>query len=453
VTAPTAFDLVVIGTGAGGFGPAMKCSQAGWRVAVVDDQPFGGTCALRGCDPKKVLVQAAQLVDWHRRMSANGVTGEARLDWPMLMRFKRSFTDPVPDRRERALRDAGAVTLHGESRFTAANRLSVGDADLQGNHFVIAAGARPAPLSIPGEEHVRTSTEFLELDQLPARIAFIGAGYISFEFAHISQRAGTSATILGRGAPLSRFDEDLVKPLVQLTRELGVDVRLDRAVTAVERTGEVFRVCVKGVGGPEVIVADYVVHGAGRVPNTAGLALDAADVRADARNSVVVNEFLQSVSNPRVYAAGDVTLPAGSMPLTPVGGMEGAVVASNLLKGNYRKPDYRGIPSVVFTIPPLASVGFTEAQARLEGLDVQVYSADTKAWYSSRSVASQYGMFKTVVESSTDRVIGAHVLGVHAEEIINVFAIAVRHGLTSHDLRHLIYAYPTSGSEIPYMLE
>ena len=213
-TLTDSFDLVVLGTGAGGSTPATKCREAGWRVAVVDDQPYGGTCALRGCDPKKVLVGAAEAVDWHRRMLGQGVEGEANINWPALMRFKRSFTDAVPGRHEGLLQKSGIETLHGHARFVAADSLVVGDRALEARHVVIATGARPRPLAIPGEEHVSTSTDFLELDSLPDRIAFIGAGYISFEFAHLVQRAGAQAFVLGRGTPLGHFDQDLVASLV-----------------------------------------------------------------------------------------------------------------------------------------------------------------------------------------------------------------------------------------------
>lgn len=196
------FDLVVLGTGAGGSAPASKCRAAGWRVAIVDDQPYGGTCALRGCDPKKVLVGAADVLAWHNRMRDHGVAGEAHIDWPALMRFKRTFTDPVPASREAALAKAGIETLHGEAHFIAEDRLVVGDRELASKYVVIATGSGPRPLGIPGEDLVISSTQFLDLDSLPPRIAFVGAGYISLEFAHIARRAGAEITVLGRSAPL-----------------------------------------------------------------------------------------------------------------------------------------------------------------------------------------------------------------------------------------------------------
>ncbi len=230
----TRFDLLVLGTGAAGSSAAHRCRKAGWNVAVVDDQPYGGTCALRGCDPKKVFVGAVEFVDWQRRMAANGVVGESRIDWPALMRFKRSFTDPVPARDEAGFQDAGIATYHGRARFSSESQLVVESEVLETKHVLIATGARPTPLRIPGEEYVRTSTDFLELDELPERIAFIGAGYVSFEFAHVAQRAGSSSIILGRGAPLKRFDADVAASLVDHTRSIGIDVRVGTTVTAVE---------------------------------------------------------------------------------------------------------------------------------------------------------------------------------------------------------------------------
>jgi glutathione reductase (NADPH) len=446
------FDLIVIGTGAAGFAPAVRCAKAGWKVAIVDDQPYGGTCALRGCDPKKILIQAAEVVDWHRRMAPHGVAGSAEIDWPSLMRFKRSFTDPAPDRRETALRDAGVITFHGPAQFVGRDTLAIADDQLSGKFFVIAAGARPVSLEIPGEKYLATSTDFLELDQLPRSIALIGAGYIAFELAHLSQRAGAQTTILGRGNPLSSFDADVVSLLVKRTRNLGVDLRLNHSVNAIERIGRQFRVHSSPETGDDAVDVDYAVHAAGRVPNLDGLCLDAAGIQADPKRGVIVNEFLQSVSNEIVYAAGDATLPEGSMALTPVAAMEGSLVASNLLTGNHAQADYQAIPSVVFTSPPLASVGLTEAGAREQGIEIAVRTGDSSSWFSNTSVASPYGGFKILTDPRTERILGAHIFGVHAEEVINLFALAVKHQLEQEDLKHMLYAYPTSSSDVPYML-
>jgi len=446
------FDLVVLGTGAGGSTPASKCRAAGWRVAIVDDQPYGGTCALRGCDPKKVLVGAAEVLSWHNRMRDHGVTGETKIDWPALMRFKKTFTDPVPAIREAALAKAGIETLHGEAHFIAEDRLVVGGRELTSEHVVIATGSGPRPLGIPGEDLVISSTQFLELDSLPPRIAFVGAGYISLEFAHIARRAGAEIVVLGRGAPLAGFDEALVERLLAHSRDIGIDVYLESDVTEVARVGSSDVLQVRTAGQGRVIEAELIVHGAGRVPNTATLGAEAGCVRLDQHGAVEVNEFLQSSTNPRVYAAGDVALPAESVPLTPVASHEGAVVASNLLHGNNRRPDYRGVSSVVFTLPHLAGVGLTEKAARAQGFNVRVKAGDTTSWFSNRRVREPVGMFKSIIDAETDRVLGAHLLGTHAEEVINLFAFAIRFGISAKDLKHMIYAYPTSASDLPYML-
>jgi glutathione reductase (NADPH) len=194
------FDLIVIGTGTAASTVAYECRSAGWDVAVIDSRPFGGTCALRGCDPKKVLVGAAEVVDWVRRMSGRGVRADdARIEWAELMRFKRSFTGPVPQSSERSFAKAGIAAFHGRARFVGSTALQVGDDVLEGRHVVIAAGAMPRKLGIPGEQYITTSDQFLELEQLPRRIVFIGGGYISFEFAHVSARAGAEVTILHSG--------------------------------------------------------------------------------------------------------------------------------------------------------------------------------------------------------------------------------------------------------------
>jgi glutathione reductase (NADPH) len=448
------FDLLVLGTGAGGSAPAYNCRAAGWRVAVIDDQPFGGTCGNRGCDPKKVLVGAAEVVSWHRRMRGHGVAGDASIDWPALMRFKRSFTDPVPAEREARFRKAGIETLHGEARFVSEDRVAIAGRELTAGHVVIATGASPRTLGIPGEMHVINSTEFMELDELPRRIVFVGAGYISLEFAHLAHHAGAQVIVLGRGTPLPSFDEALVDRLLQHSRDIGIDVRLDHSVTAVEHVpgSGVFRVCVGHGSSMQQIETDLVVHGAGRVPNSARLCPAVGHVELEHHGTIRVNEFLQSVSNPRVYAAGDVVSLPGSIPLTPVAGHEGSVVSTNLLEGNRARPDYRGTASVVFTLPTLASVGLTEKAARAEGMQVRVATGDTTQWFTNRRVREPVGMFKTIIDERTDRIVGAHILGGHGEDVINLFAMAIRFDIPAAELKKMIYAYPTGSSNMQYML-
>lgn len=446
------FDLIAIGTGAGGSTAAHKCRKAGWEVAIIDSRPFGGTCALRGCDPKKVLVGAAELIDRNRRMGGNGISSKGiEIDWPALMRFKRTFTEPVPQNREKGYAKAKIAAFHGRTRFLDKTTLQVDDDTLTGRFVLIAAGARPAALGIPGAAHLTTSDQFLELEQLPERIVFIGGGYISFEFAHIAARAGARVQILHRGArPLEGFDPDLADRLVRATGELGVDVRVNTAVEAVEKDGDHFVVKVSTDGAGQSFETDMVVHGAGRVPDIDDLDLEKAGVEREKRG-VTVNEYLQSVSNPAVYAAGDAAA-SGGLPLTPVAGMEGHVAASNMLEGNHRQPNHAGVPTVIFSIPPLASVGLREEEATKQGLKFRVKHEETSGWYSSRRVGEKYSGFKVLVEEGSDRILGAHLLGPHAEEVINIFALAIRSGLKADDLKTMIYAYPTSASDVSYMV-
>jgi glutathione reductase (NADPH) len=446
-------DLVVVGSGEAAQGVAHPMRAAGWSVAAVDSRPFGGTCSLRGCDPKKVLVGVAELVDWGRRMQGSGVSAPApTLAWSDMIAFKRTIIEQVPTDVENGFREAGITALHGRAHFMGPTTLAVGDETVTGGHVVIAGGARHAPLGIPGEDYLTTSTAFLELDRLPPRVAFVGGGYIAFEFAHITARAGAKVTILHRRErPLEAFDADLVGQLVEITRELGVTVHLGTEVTAIDRSEGGLMVRARSGEQDQHVEADIVVHAAGRVPEVDDLALDAAGIERAEDGGIAVNEYLQSVSNPAVYAAGDAVTDGGFR-LTPVAAMQAAVVVTNLRHGNARTPNYQGVPTVVFTTPPLARVGLTEAAASAQGLKFTTEHEDTTDWYTSRRVKLAHTGFKTLTEEGTGRLLGAHLLGSHAEEIINIFGLAIRHELRASDLSHMVFAYPTSASDISYML-
>jgi len=446
------FDVVVIGTGTAASAVTSRCRSAGWQVAIVDYRPFGGTCALRGCDPKKVLVGAAEVIDRARRMKGKGIESEKlQINWQELMRFKRSFTEPVPQHREEEFAKAGLTAIHGRARFVGPSSIQVGDDILEGRYVVIAAGQRPAALKIPGSEYLTTSDQFMELDELPKRILFVGGGYIAFEFAHVAAYVGSQVTIVHRGArPLSHFDPDLVDQIVQRTRELGVEVHLQTQAEAIERSSGQLTVRTLTFGQERTFEADMVVHSAGREPELDDMNLGGANVEREIRG-VRVNEFMQSVSNPAVYAAGDAAA-SGSPALAPVASYEGTVVAANLLKGNHERQNYLGIPSVVFTIPPLASVGLSERKAQKGGLNFRTTKEMTSHRYSSRRVGETYSGFKVLVEEDTDRILGAHLLGEQSDEVINLFGLAMRSELRAIDLKHMLFSYPTHGSELPHML-
>lgn len=446
------FNLIAIGTGDAASIVAYECRSAGWEVAIIDSRPFGGTCALRGCDPKKVLVDAGEIIDWVQRMNGRGVrAGNALIEWSELMNFKRSFTDPVPKSSESSFTNAGIDTFHGRARFVDSTVVQVGPDILGGDHIVIAAGATPRRLGIPGERYITNSDQFLELERLPPRILFIGGGYISFELSHVAIRAGAKVTIVHRGSrPLERFDPDLVDQLVARTKQLGATVLVNTEVTAVEQSAEKLLVHALAEDNQQVFEADLVVHGAGRVPEVNDLDLAAADVQAEERG-IKVNEFLQSVSNPAVYAAGDAAA-TGLPQLTPVAEYEGRIVASNLLDGNHKKVELLAVPTIVFTVPPLAAVGLLEQAARQTSLEFRIRHENTAGWYSSRRVGEGAAGFKVLIESGSDRVLGAHVLGPQADELIGVFALAMQADIPASRLKHVLFGYPTSGSDVEYML-
>ena len=446
------FDLIVIGAGMAGVAAANKCATQGWRVAIVDPLPYGGTCALRGCDPKKILRRGAEIIDSARLMRGKGIDDAGlTINWPDLMKHKHGFTDPVPQNTENGLADNGVETLHGHARFVGARQIEVDGTPYDADRFLVAAGARPRQLDFPGQEHLVDSTGFLDLDALPGRILFVGGGFISFEFAHIVARAGSRAVIVDRGpGPLKSFDPDLVELLVDRGNEVGVDLRRDTTIAAVEPADQGYRVILECAGVRETIETDLVVHGAGRVADLATLGLDVAGV-AWGERGVSVSGHLQSKTNPAVWAAGDSADTAG-MPLTPVAVSEAKVAASNMLKNATITPDYVGIPTAVFTIPELVRVGMLEAEAKEQGIDVAVRYSDTSGWYSNYRIGETTAAAKILIDRSTDKIVGAHLLGPEYGELVNTFGLAMKAGLTSRQLKSAIAAYPTVGSDLGSML-
>jgi len=444
------YDLVVVGTGITSA-VATRCREAGWSVAVIDRQPFGGTCALRGCVPKKILVSAADAVQGARDLTGKGVPAESlTIDWPGLMRFKRSMIGQTTERTEQSWARMGVELFHGLARFVRPTTLAVGEDRLTGRHIVLAAGSVPGPLPFPGAERLVTSDRFLDLDRMASRVLFVGGGYISFEFAHVAARAGAQVTILHRGPrPLEGFDPDLVDMLVRRSGEAGIRVELGIEVRGVDAAGD--SLVVRGVqqGVERSFETDLAVHGAGRVPDLDDLDLDAGGVKREKRG-VTVNQFLQSVSNPAVYAGGDAA--ANGLALTPKAEHDAGVLTNNLLEGNRRTPNYEGIASAVFTIPPLAAVGLTEEAARAAGRRFRVNHQDTAGWFNTQRVGETASGFKVLVEEETDHVLGAHLLGPRADEVINLFAVAIRLRIPARELQQVICAYPTYSSDMHYML-
>lgn len=444
------FDLIVIGTGSAGATVAQKAREAGKTVAIIDKLPFGGTCSQRGCDPKKVLVGAAEIIARSEQMVGKGITKQPAIDWPELMRFKKTFTKPIPERTDEKFADLGIQAFHGVASFSSANTVRVGKVELQADHIVVATGLEPKPLNIPGEELLIDSTGFLDLPQLPDKIVMVGGGYIAFEFAHIAARAGAKVTIVHQGKrPLEGFDADLVAVLVKAMEAIGIRIILNASVTAVSGKEAELTVQYEQQKKSHTVSTNLVVHAAGRMVNASELALDKAGIDVGEKG-VLVNKYLQSVSNPIIYACGDVA--DKGLPLTPLASYEGRIAASNILNGNRQMYQDVPVPSAVYTVPPLASVGLTEEQASEQGRKVKVTFQETSDWYSSRRINESFSAFKTLVDEETDEIVGAHLLGTGCDEVINLFTLAIKHRILAKDLGDMLFAYPTHGSDLSSML-
>ncbi len=444
------FDLVVIGTGSAGKTVAEAVRKAGKSVAIIDKLPFGGTCSQRGCDPKKVLVGAAEVVARSAQLVGKGIDHTTSIHWPDLIQFKKTFTDPIPENTEEKFTEQGIQIVHGVATFVSDNTIRVGDDELVAKNIVIATGHRPQTLNIPGEELLTDSTGFLELPALPQEIVMVGGGYIAFEFAHVAARAGASVTILHQGKrPLEGFDADVVQLLVEAMRALGIFIVLEAKVTAIEGEPNKLTVQYERDGANHTASANLVVHAAGRVADVEELALDKAHVEVG-KKGVLVNDYLQSASNPIVYACGDVA--EKGLPLTPLASYEGKIVAENILGGNKKTYSNDPVPSTVFTVPPLASIGLTEDQVKKEGRKAKILFQETAGWYSTRRINEAVSGFKTIVDEDSDQILGAHLLGSGSEEVINLFALAMKHKITAKAMGEMLFAYPTHSSDLSSML-
>lgn len=442
------FDVIVIGTGSGST-VAKECAAAGKKTAIIDSQPFGGTCALRGCDPKKVLVGIANVVSLNEQLYGKGIATVTQASWKDALQFKKSFTEPRVSKSESGLIEAGVQIYHGRAQFISENTIQVNGTILYAQKFVLANGAAPAKLSIPGEDLLIDSTAFLEIEKLPTEILFVGGGFIAFEFAHIVARFGVKATIVHRNdSPLHYFDADLVKLLVKTSEELGIQIILNTDVKSITKENDRIIIHAQQKGKELTISTDLAVHAAGRVPDIFDMNLEKMNV-AFSKKGVEVNDYMQSTSNENVYSCGDAN--DKGLPLTPVAIKERIVLTANLLKGNHIKIDYGYIPSNVFTIPALAAVGLTEHEAKDKNLNYVVYFKETTDSYASKRLNESVSGHKILIDKETDQIIGAQLLGPNAEETINIFSLAMNAGMKASDLKRMIFSYPTNASDIVYM--
>jgi glutathione reductase (NADPH) len=432
------------------MGVTVPTRQAGLSVAMIESWDLGGTCPNRGCTPKKVLVAAGHALHEIERAKVHCIKiGKPRLDWAALIDREKNMVGGIPASLARLMDDRGVDVIRGQGAFADANAVRVAGRTITADHIVVATGSRPRSLPIKGSEHMITSDEVLSERALPSAAVFVGGGVIAFEFAHVYARAGCDVTILEvLPRPLTGFDADAVDRICTESERIGIKVRTQVKVHGIEKQDNRFRVIFESQGDEQTVACDRVINGAGRVANVDALDLDKGNIaRKDGR--ITTDGYLRSTSNPRVYLCGDILT---SPQLSPVATYEGRLVGRNIVGGPRETPDYSSIPSCIYTTPALASVGLSELAARDRKLKFTVHTNDMHDWFSTRTFAETVAWSKILVDESTDRILGAHMVGHNGEELIHTFALAIRHGITATQIREAVYGFPTFSADIKSML-
>jgi glutathione reductase (NADPH) len=448
-------DIVIIGGGNAGFGVSQIAHPAGKNIAFVESAEFGGTCPNRGCTPKKVLVAAAQALHEIEIAGTHGIdVGKAKLDWAKLIDRKSAMIDFIPGAMEDTANKRGTV-YKGSARFSSPNSIEVSTEtgqviQIEADSFVIATGSITRPLTIPGAELMITSDDVLSERQQPDEIVFIGGGVIAMEFSHVYARAGSKVTILEMMPQLlPRLDTDAVAQLRAESERVGITVETSVDVRAVEKNGNRFQVRYVIDGIEKTIEADRVINGTGRIANVGKLDLDAGNIQHDGIR-IEVDPHLRSVSNPAVWVAGDALV--NSAQLSPVATYEGRIVGENIVNDANKFPDYTVMPSAVYTVPALSSVGLTEAEAEQSGTDYEVHTSNMAEWLSARFYAETVAWAKIIVAKKDRKILGAHIIGHHGEELIHLFSLAMRHGISADELGGEMFAFPTFAADLKSMM-
>ncbi|ARU89640.1 NAD(P)/FAD-dependent oxidoreductase [Pseudomonas sp. M30-35] len=444
------FDAIIIGGGNAGFGVSAVLAKANKTIAFIEQAEFGGTCPNRGCTPKKVLVAAAKSLDEISKAAGHGISiGKPTIDWAALITRKNKMIDHIPSAMKGVAEKRGTV-FAGQGKFVGTNQVEVNGQVLEAEHIIIATGSKTRPLPIPGAELMITSDEVLSNSQPPKEVVFIGGGVIALEFSHVYARAGAKVTIIEvMPQLLPRIDADAVAALQAATEALGIIVKTSVNVEKITQSADSLAVHIQHQGKALVLNADTVINGAGRVANIEGLNLEAAGISHDGAR-IEVNANFQSTSNKHVWVAGDAL--ATTPQLSPVATYEGQIVGNNILNSHKQTSDYRVLPTSVYTIPALSSVGLTEKEARDSKASIEVVCNDMTDWFSSQNVLAKHAWAKIIIDKNTDLILGAHILGHQGEELINLIALAMRFNITRAQLKDQFYAYPTFSSDIKNLL-
>jgi glutathione reductase (NADPH) len=445
------FDVVILGGGNAGIGVTGPVRRAGMSVAMIEADLLGGTCPNRGCTPKKVLVAAGHALHEIERAAVHHIAvGKPKLDWAALIDREKEMIRDIPANLARSMVRRNVEVIRGHAAFAGPNTIRVGDRALEAKHIVIATGSKPRPLPIPGAELMITSDEMLSERDLPGSVIFVGGGVISLEFGHVYARTGSDVTIL-EALPqlLPAIDADAVGHLRAESERIGIRVRTGVSVQRIEIANRRLRVVFTSNGIEQVAEADRVVNGAGRIANVHTLNLAVGNVE-HSNGRLAIDRHLRSTSNTAVHVCGDAV--PTSPQLSPIATYEGDIVGRNIVEGPKYSPDYGSMATSVYTVPSLASVGLSETTARQKGLAIDVHANDMGDWLSAKTYAETIAWSKIIVDRSDDRILGAHFVGHAGHELINLFGLAMRFGLTAAQIRDNVYAYPTFSSDIKNML-
>lgn len=441
----TEFDVIVIGSGVGGSGVASSLAKAGKQVAVIEESLWGGTCPNRGCDPKKVLVSAVEARDSASQLQGKGLHSIPEINWPDLMAFKETFTDPVPEQSKKKLADAGIETFSGSAEFIDEHTLQVNGNKLTADQFVIATGARPSLLDIPGKEHFLTSDDFLSLQEMPETVTFIGGGYIAFEFAAIANAAGAKVHLIHHNdRPLKAFDSELVQQLMAELENKGVTIHLNIETSNLTKNGDSY--VLSDDKGFE-LDTDLVFCSTGRIPNADNLQLEKAGVEFD-KKGITVNDYLQT-SNSHIFALGDV-LAKKQPKLTPVSTFEANYLVAYLTGETQESIAYPLISSQIFSGPKLAQIGVTTQEAQENPAKYEITTTDAANYFSYTRKNEPVSTVKVITDKESNLILGAACLNNEADELINYFHALIDHQVTATELSQKILGYPTIASDLEY---
>ncbi len=441
------FDLFVIGAGSGGVRAARFSAALGARVAVAEDRYLGGTCVNVGCVPKKLFVYASHFRDeMEDATSGFGWTlAKPDFDWPTLRDNKTREIERLNGIYEGLLRDAGVAHVEGRATIVDAHTVEVSGRQYTTKNILVATGGWPTVPDIPGAELSVTSNEVFYLDELPRKAIIVGGGYIAVEFACIFQGLGVDVTQLYRGPLFLRgFDADVRSHLAEQIRLRGVDLRFETNVTVIEKTGSGLRATLTD---GSTLDADLVFFATGRHPNTENLGLEDVGVELAEDGAIRVDELSRS-SVPSIWAIGDVT---NRINLTPVAIHEGVCLSQTLFNQNPRSPDHEYVPAAVFSQPPIGTVGLTEDAARERFREIDVYRSVFRALKHTLTGGKERTLMKLIVDRASDRVVGLHMVGPDAGEIVQGFAVAIKAGATKADFDATIGIHPTSAEEFVTM--